>query len=181
MSLALLALVGALVFSSSASAFPVAKDGKIYACYKAKGKGKGTLRMVRGAKVRCPKRWKKVSWYAAGPVAGAPGAPGAAGPQGTGGQTGSVGVAELESKVTDLLTKVTQLETLLAGITRQQLLDTVGALPVVDALCTQTEALTNQSNGLGTALGGVNTILDTLTVLALPAVPAALPSFSCPS
>lgn len=189
--LLLLVLVGSLVFSSSASAaFPIARDGKIYACYKAKGKGKGTLRVVRGAKARCPKKWRKTSWYAAGPTAAAPGAPGPAGPQGSqgpqgergqAGTAGNVVVEDLEKQVNELLTKVVQLETLLGGITRQDLLDAVGTVPVVAALCTQAETLTNQSNGLGTALSGVNTILDTLTVLALPAVPAALPPFSCPS
>jgi hypothetical protein len=186
--LLLLTLVGSLVFSSSASAaFPIAKDGKIYACYKAKGKGKGTLRVVRSAKARCPKKWKKTSWYAAGPTAAAPGPAGpqgSQGPQGERGQTGTAGnvvVEDLEKQVNELLTKVLQLETLLGGITRQQLLDAVGAVPAVAALCTQAETLTAQSNGLGTALSGVNTIIDTLTVLALPAVPAALPSFSCPS
>jgi hypothetical protein len=193
LSLLLVALLGALVFSSSASAaFPIAKDGKIYACYKAKGKGKGTLRVVRGPKARCPKKWKKTSWYAAGPTAAAPGPPGPVGPEGAQGQQGQQGerglpgtagnvVEDLEKQVNELLTKVLALETLLGGITRQELLDAVGAVPAVGALCAQAETLTNQSNGLRTALGGLNTIVDTLTVMALPAVPTALPAFSCPS
>jgi hypothetical protein len=183
--LTLLAVLGALVFSASATAAsPIAKDGKIYACYKAKGKGKGTLRVTPRAKVRCPKKWKKISWYAATPAGqpGAPGSPGSAGSPGSQGGSGATGtgVGALESKVNELLTKVLQLETLLGGITRQQLLDAVGAVPAVAALCNQAQTLTNQSNGLGTALGGLNTVVATLTVLALPAVPTALPAFECP-
>src|SRR4051794_409521 len=116
MSLALLAVLGLAAFGSTASAAsPVAKDGKIHACYKAKGKGKGTLRLVRNGKARCPRKWKKVAWYAnsAGPAT--PGAPGPAGPQGSQGAQGERGatgtagnvvVTELESKVNELLTKV---------------------------------------------------------------------------
>jgi hypothetical protein len=186
--LLLLALAGMLVFSSSASAaFPIAKNGKIYACYKAKGKGKGTLRVVR-SKARCPKRWKKTSWYArGGPVApaGAPGPRGAQGPQGEKGASGTAGnvvVEDLEKQVNELLTKVLALETLLGGITRQELLDAVGAVPAVAALCTQAEDLTDQTTALGSALGSLNTVLEPLLPLFSPvAVPTALPPFSCPS
>jgi hypothetical protein len=187
--LLLLVLVGALVFSSSApAAFPVAKDGKIYACYKAKGKGKGTLRVVR-AKARCPKKWKKTSWYAAGPTAAAPGPPGPVGPEGQQGQQGERGlpgtagnvvVEDLEKQVTELLTKVQSLESVLKGVNNAQLKEAIAAVPVVDALCTQAEALNEQSGSLGTALGGVATVLDTLTLMDLPTIPAALPPFECP-
>jgi hypothetical protein len=81
-----LALCAFVLFTSSpATAGIVAKDGKIHACYKAKGKGKGSLRVVRGAKVKCPKKWKKVSWYASGPAGqqGAAGSPGGSGETGT--------------------------------------------------------------------------------------------------
>ncbi|HKH64731.1 MAG TPA: hypothetical protein VKA35_04645 [Solirubrobacterales bacterium] len=60
-----LANLAVLAFASTASAAsPIAKDGKIHACYKAKGKGKGTLRLVRNGKVRCPRKsrdWKTKS------------------------------------------------------------------------------------------------------------------------
>jgi hypothetical protein len=192
--LILLALIGSLLFSSSAAAaFPIAKDGKIYACYKAKGKGKGALRVVRGAKARCPKKWKKTSWYAAGPVAAAPGAPGPAGPQGAQGQqgergerglpgtAGNVNVEDLEKQVTELLTKVQSLESVLQGITNTGLKEAIASVPVVEELCDQSKALNEQTAALGTTLSAVNDILDPLTALGLPAIPAALPSFSCPA
>jgi hypothetical protein len=178
-SIALLLLaLGALLLptGSAAAASPIAKDGKIHACYKAKGKGKGTLRIVRSAKVKCPKKWKKVAWAATGipgPAGeagargetGATGATGGAGPQGLPGRNENVVVNELEDKVTELLTRVKQLEAL---------------VPAVTAVCTQTKALTQKSGELGTALGGLSTVLKTLTVLMVPSAPTALPAFECP-
>ena len=173
--LALVAVMSAvLLLSAPASAAGiVAKDGKIHACYKAKGKGKGTLRVVRSAKVKCPKKWKKVAWNAAGPAGegGAPGATGEAGGNGSSGiagTTGTVVVKQLEDKVAELLTKVKQLETL---------------IPTVTALCSQASALTSQMNSLEDALGGLklNAVLTTLGgVLEIPVLPGALPAFSCP-
>jgi hypothetical protein len=189
-ALFLLALCAfALVTSSPASAAGiVAKDGRIHACYKAKGKGKGTLRVVRNGKVRCPKKWKKVSWNAAGPAgsqgeAGAPGANGESGSNGSAGLPGTTGtltVKQLEDKVTELLNKVKSLEAILKGINNQQLQEAIAAVPVVQALCGQTKALNEKSGELGTALGGLSTVVDTLTVVGLPTIPTALPAFSCP-
>jgi hypothetical protein len=174
-----LLLLGALAVALSSSAPAsaagiVAKDGKIHACYKAKGKGKGTLRVVRSAKVKCPKRWKKVSWYAGsgiGTPTGVPGPAGPAGPQGPQGEKGTAGnivVEGLEDKVAELLTKVKELEAL---------------IPTVTALCSQASALTTQMNSLEDALGGLklNTVLTTLGgLLEIPTLPGALPAFSCP-
>jgi hypothetical protein len=128
-ALFLLGLCAFILFTSApaTAAGIVAKDGKIHACYKAKGKGKGTLRVVRSAKVKCPKKWKKTSWYAAGQPgpqgpqgesgqAGAAGATGATGAQGTPGRNENVVVNELEDKVTELLTKLQSLESVLKGI-----------------------------------------------------------------
>jgi hypothetical protein len=189
-ALFLLGLCAFLLFTSApaTAAGIVAKDGKIHACYKAKGKGKGTLRVVRSAKAKCPKKWKKTSWYASGPAGpqGASGAPGGNGETGTNGSsglpgtTGTVTVKALEDKLTELLTKVQSLEAILKGINNQQLQEAIAAVPVVDELCTQATALTSKSGELGSALGGLSTVLDTLTVLALPSIPTALPPFSCP-
>jgi hypothetical protein len=194
----LLALCAFVVLtSSSASAGIVAKDGKIHACYKAKGKGKGTLRVVRNAKVKCPKKWKKASWYASGPAGpqGAAGSPGGNGETGTNGSsglpgttaTGTVVTKGLEDKVTELLTKVQSLETILNGISNTQLKEAIAGIAKTEALeaavgslCTQASALTSKSGELGTALGGLKTVLDTLTVLALPSIPTALSPYSCP-
>lgn len=174
MPLLILALLGLLAFSSTASAAPpVARDGKIYACYKAKGKGKGTLRLVRSGKLRCPHRWKKVSWYANGgpaspqPLLASPGPKGDTGPQGQQGVPGTAGnvvVQTLEDKVSELLNRVETLE------------------GVVVSLCAQTELLNDQTSALGTTLGSLNTLLDTLLLGFSPIeVPTALPKFSCPN
>lgn len=189
-ALFLLGLCAFVLFTSApaAAAGIVGKDGKIHACYKAKGRGKGTLRVVRRAKVKCPKKWKKTSWYAAGQAGpqGAAGAPGGNGETGTNGSsglpgtTGTATVKALEDKVTELLTKVQSLETILKGINNQQLQEAIAAVPVVGELCTQATALTSKSGELGSALGGLSTVLDTLTILALHNIPTALPPFSCP-
>ncbi|HET7589977.1 MAG TPA: hypothetical protein VFK14_07300 [Solirubrobacterales bacterium] len=187
-------LVGALILlcvpASASARYPVAKDGRIHACFKAKGKRKGTLRVVRNAKVRCPRRWRKVAWRASGLPgpqgeqgprgdSGATGATGAAGAQGAPGRNENVVVDELEDKVTELLTKVQGLEAILGGVTNQQLQEAIAAVPVVGELCGQAKALTEKTGELGTALGGLGTILDTLTILALPSIPSALEPFEC--
>jgi hypothetical protein len=187
----ILALLGLLALASTASAAsPIAKDGKIHACYKVKGKGKGNLRLARNAKGSCPRRWKKVAWYANGGVVG-PGTPGPAGPKGETGPAGSQGekgtagnvvVEGLEDKVTELLTKVESLEAVLKGVTNAELLNAIGLAPAVGALCEQTEDLTGQTTALGTSLDSLNTVIGGLVVGFSPvSVPTALPVFSCPN
>ena len=184
-----LALLAFLVIGAPASAAPVTKDGKIYACYKAKGKGKGTLRLVRNGKVRCPRKWKKVSWYANAPgtpglVAppGPAGPKGDAGPRGEKGTAGNVVVESLEDKVSELLTKVESLEAVLNGVTNTDLLGAIDAVPAVGALCEQAEDLTSQTTALGSTLSSLNTVLSPLLLGFSPvSVPTALPPFSCPN
>lgn len=194
----LLGLSAFVLFTSSpaSAAGIVAKDGKIHACYKAKGKGKGTLRVVRSAKAKCPKKWKKVSWYASGPAGpqGASGNNGASGETGTNGSSGLPGtpatatvVKGLEDKVTELLTKVKSLETVLNGINNQQLKEAIAGIAKTEALegavgslCTQASALTSKSGELGSALGGLSAVVDTLTLMALPSIPTPLSPYSCP-
>lgn len=202
MSLVFGLMLGAFVLftSSPASAASiVAKDGRIHACYKAKGKGKGTLRVVRSAKAKCPKRWKKVSWYASGPAGprGASGNNGAPGETGTNGSNGTAGtpatatvVKQLEGKVTELLNKVASLETILNGVSNQQLKEAIASIADVKALeaavgslCSQSSMLTSQLNSVESALGGLklNAALTTLGgLLEVPTLPGPLSSFSCP-
>jgi hypothetical protein len=182
------ALILTAVSRSASAASPVAKDGRIHACYKAKGKAKGTLRLVRSAKVRCPRGWKKTAWSAGGVLGAAGenggngvGEPGSAGGNGANGTAGTnAKVTSLESQVTELLTKLKSLESVLAGITNTQLKEAIGNVPVVASLCAEAKKLNEQSNGLGTALGALGALLDPLTGGALPAIPAALPAFQCP-
>jgi hypothetical protein len=177
-SLALPLLLGVLVLAllppSASAGYPIAKDGKIYACFKAKGRGKGTVRVIRNAKVRCPRKWRKMAWNATvrpGPQgsAGAAGAAGPGGQQGPAGGTSSLAVKGLEDKVSELLTRIEGLEDL---------------IPTVQSLCTQAEVLTDQVNAVETALSGLglNGVLTTLGgLLEIPALPGALPSFNCPT
>jgi hypothetical protein len=186
-----LVLAAALLLSSSSStasaANPVGKDGRIHACYKAKGKGKGTLRLVGRGKARCPRKWRKVTWQArptTGPrgEAGAPGRAGQPGPTGASGADATTAVLGLESQLAQLLVKVETLEGILAGVTNQGLLGAIAAVPAVGALCEQTEGLTGQVDSLLTSVGGLNSLLDTLLVLFDPVgLPTALPAFSCPT
>jgi hypothetical protein len=197
-----LALCAFVLFTSSpaSAASLVGKDGQIHACYKAKGKGKGSLRVVRSAKVKCPKKWKKVSWYASGPAGqqGASGSPGGSGETGTNGSNGLPGtpatatvVKGLENKVTELLNKVTSLETVLNGINNQQLKEAIASIAdvkalesVVGSLCSQSSTLTSQLNSVESAFGGLklNAVLTTLGgLLEVPTLPGPLSSFSCPS
>lgn len=188
----ILALLGLLAFSATASAAPpIAKDGRIHACYKVKGKGKGNLRLARNAKGRCPRKWRKIAWSVGGsvpgplPPAGAKGdtgAPGPRGEQGPPGTAGNVVVKQLEDKVTELLTKVQTLEGVLSGVTNTELLNAIGAVPAVGALCEQAEDLTSQTTALGTSLSSLNTVLNPLLIGFSPVtVPTALPAFSCPN
>lgn len=186
-ALSLLLCATALLFvSASASAsYPIAKDGKIYACFKTKGKAKGTIRVIRSAKVRCPRKWRKMAWNAVvrpGPEGqeGAAGSNGLPGPKGEPGTAGNVVVEGLEDKVNELLTRVESLETLLTGVTNTGLLNAIGLVPVVGELCEQTEELNDQTTALGTTLGSLNAVLDTLLLGFSPIeVPTALLDFTC--
>jgi hypothetical protein len=186
---AITALVGAVLLAlvlagSAAVAAPIAKDGKIHACYQVKGKRKGALRVVSGN--RCRRGERKVAWIATGSV-GAPGQQGARGGQGSQGPAGPPGAAAdsglLEARIAALTLKVEGLEGLLAGITRADLLGAIGGLASLDALCDQTAALTNQANLLRGAIAGLS-LNNALTLLGgllnIPALPVALPVFDCP-
>lgn len=185
-AIGLLLIAGA---GSAPAASLIAKDGRIHACYKVKGKGKGTLRVVRSAKVRCPRGWKKTAWSTSGApgTAGENGAGGGAGEPGSAGGNGASGaagtsakVSSLESQVTELLTKLKGLESILAGITNSDLKGAIGAVPVVSALCGQAQSLNEQSSKLGESTGALNTVVKTLVPLFAPVAVPALPAFSCP-
>lgn len=195
-SLLLFALVGllSLALASTALAAPaVGKNGQVDACYRVKGKAKGAMRVVPAGK-KCKKGERKLAWSVTGPP-GAQGATGAQGGQGAQGSSGSngtngaagtpaTGVVALETKVASLTLEVSALEGILQGVSNTGLTAAVKAVPQEGALCTQATSLTSQSNQLGTALGGLslNGILTGLGgLLNIPAVPTALPAFTCPS
>jgi hypothetical protein len=191
-----LAVVLFLVLPGPASAARiVGKDGKVYACYKTKGKAKGNVRLIP-KRSHCRRGEKKVSWNATGP-GGQSGENGGAGENGSGGETGAGGTAGLETRVTNLLNRVETLEDKLKGITNlalsevlsklqgvsgAQLQQAIGAVADVNALCSQATVLTSQVDSLGTALGGLSLggVIPLGLKLLVPNLPASLPSFGCP-
>jgi hypothetical protein len=194
--LAAAALCVALAADAGAAKL-VGKDGKVYACYKAKGKSKGAVRLVT-KKGHCKKGEKKVSWNVSGPAgeAGQGGENGSGGESGSGGETGATGAKGLEQKVTALTSKVTSLESILGGITNSdltgmlsklqgisgtQLQETVASLADVKALCTQATTLTSQANALGATFGGIELggVIPSLLQLVVPAAPPSLAAFGC--
>lgn len=175
----------------------VGKDGKVHACYKAKGKSKGAVRLVP-KKAHCRRGEKKISWNAAGPAgeAGRSGENGAAGEGGPAGERGAT-LPALEQRITALTDKVTELEGVLKGITNTELLgalsklqgisptqlqEAVSSVAKVTALCSQTSQLTGQSNALGGAIGGLNLIgaLPGVELEKTVPIPTPLSSFACP-
>lgn len=152
----------------------VGKDGVIYACYKAGGKHKGSVRLV-AKQMHCRGSERKLKWSVRGP-AGPSGTSGAAGTDGQTGATGETGKAGLESKVTELTTRVETLEATLKGVSNETLTKTVAN---VNALCTRATDLTDQVNDLGTAIGDISIKTLLAVVLEMPTLPSALPGFNC--
>jgi hypothetical protein len=192
------ALCAAVVVGEASGAL-IGKNGRVYACYKAKGKRKGAVRLVP-KKGKCHKGEKKVSWSAAGPSGqsgenGQNGENGAAGEGGAGGEKGAAGTQGLEKQVQSLTTKVTSLEGVLKGITNgdltgmlgklsgvssgTQLQEAIATVPVVKTLCDQTSKLGEQSNAMSSAVEGISLIGVTLLELFVPQLPPALPKLGC--
>src|SRR5882757_7512011 len=193
--LAAAALCAAALVTDAGAAKLVGKDGKVYACYKAKGKSKGAVRLVT-KKGHCKHGEKKISWNAAGPAgeSGQSGENGGNGESGSSGEQGAKGAPTLEQRVQTLTNKVSSLESVLKGITNTELLgalsklqgvsgtglqEAVASVPVVKTLCAQTGKLTEQSNAFGTTVEGITLVGLTVLELLVPQIPAALPSFSC--
>ncbi len=200
--LAAAALCAAVVVAGASAAGLGGNGGRVYACYKAKGKRKGAVRLVN-KKGKCHKGEKKTSWSVSGPSGqsgenGSNGENGAGGEGGAGGEKGTA-VQGLEKGIQSLTSKLTSLESVLKGInpgeltgllsklqgiTPTQLQEAVASVTKVNALCDQTKTLTSQSNALGSALGGLKLInvlppLEVGLEKAVP-IPNPLSSFSCP-
>ncbi len=152
--------------STSLAASPVGKDGTIHACYKVKGKPKGTLRVV-GVKKHCKRGERKVVWNAAGQggqggTAGQPGSNGSGQP-GTAGSNGSSSANEavLKTEIASLEVKIGSLEGILKGVSNGDLL---GSLATVKGL--------NNADLLGAvdAVKGLNNADLTEAVNSLPVV-----------
>jgi hypothetical protein len=157
-----LALLFAGVDSAQAASV-IGPGGQVSSCYVKKGKAKGTMRVVPPGK-RCRRNEKPLTLSAQGQ----PGLTGQTGGQGGSGQTSS----SLESRVT-------QLESVLSGITNGDLLTTSGS---VDSLCAEVPTVVGQVNSVRTVLSGLSLTAPLLALgsLVVPALPAALPAFACP-
>jgi hypothetical protein len=191
----------ACLAGNAAARGPVGKDGQIHACYRVKGKPKGELRVVSSAKTHCRRGERKTTWSVASSSGGSTAGVGGQGAQGQSGANGSVSSddAALKAQVGALTLKVQALESVLQGITNgdltgmlatlqgldnEGLTSAVNSLAATEALCEQSEALTEQVNlvagvveGLG--LNGILTGLGGL--LVIPTLPTALAPFNCPT
>jgi hypothetical protein len=194
-ALALAVALCLLVAAPASAGRLVGKDGKVYACYKTRGKAKGSVRLV-AKKAKCRKGEKKISWSVTGPPGGA-GENGESGSNGNAGEGGGPGATGVETRVNNLVNRVESLEDKLKGITNlaltevisklqgisgAQLQQAISSIANVKALCTQASALTQRANELSSAIGGLslNTFLTTLGgLLQIPTLPAALPAFNC--
>lgn len=115
-----MAVVGliSVAFAGAAVAAPIAKNGKVNACYRIKGKAKGAMRVVPANK-KCRHGERKLAWSVAGPV-GPVGSAGTAGSNGSTGATGAQGStdeAALQAKIAGLTLKLEGLEGTLQGVT----------------------------------------------------------------
>ena len=176
--------------AQAGAAFNPGAGGVLYACVKVKGKHKGAMKLV-GAHKKCKHGQRKLAWNVTG-AAGAPGTNGTSGGSGTPGSSGTNDstlqsqidtltqkLTSLESTVTSLAGTVTGLQSTVAGLA-----STVTGLQTTSgSLCTQLSAVTAQSDALRTVIGGLalNGVLTGLGgVLTIPALPAALGTYTCP-
>lgn len=138
----IVSLVGAAILlfalvGTAGAASPVGKDGKIHACYRVKGKPKGSLRIVPAKQKRCKRGERKVAWNASS-MTGVPGVNGTVGTTGSSqaganGANGTDGSTEagLKTQVASLNVKIDSLEKTLEGVTNG---DLVGSLQTLEGL-----------------------------------------------
>ena len=186
-------LLAALAESGSAAGL-LGKDGRVYACYRTKGKAKGSVRLVAKRK-HCRKGEKKISWNATG-QAGENGQGGSNGESGPGAEPGGQGGQGLEGRIEKLTDRVETLEEKLKGIANTdltgmlsklngvsatQLQEAVKGVANVNALCAQATKLTDQTQALGGAFETAKVLGLMGLSLAVPGLPTALPDFGCPA
>lgn len=172
-----ISLPGAVATASAAKM--VARNGRIYACYRlGGGRAKGSVRLVP-RRMHCRRGERKLSWSVRGPrgPAGQSGSAGAAG-----GAALEARLSSLESRLTELGNRVGALEGVLEGIANAQLREAIAAVADVKALCTQMTTVTDRVDALGGAFEGLGLggVIPAGLELLAPALPAALPSFACP-
>jgi uncharacterized protein YoxC len=162
---ALSALVFSTVGAGAASAQSFGKDGTIHACYKAKGKNKGALRVVPASRAcRKLRGFRPLSWGADSTAGGAgqSGSQGAAGSGGDVGQPGPEGkqgtpgaASQVEKSLIDTVDSQTkQINSLTKEVTdlTDEVLDLEGDV-------------TTLTSGLGSVEGNVTSLTSGLTNL----------------
>lgn len=182
LSLAAVALFSMAVAATAIAAPVAGKDGKIHACYRVKGKAKGSVRVVPANK-RCRRGERKLAWGVAGPpgsqgssgspgsqgangASGAQGQPGAKGDQGTQGAA-NTGEAVLETKITNLTVKIASLENILSGVTKVGLTEAVTDLPLVKtslaSLLPKVEGLEDELEPIASSLPALKSTVEGLS------------------
>ncbi len=178
------AALGALAFSTagaSAAGQPFGKDGTIHACFKAKGKNRGALRVVpQSTSCRKLHGWRPVSWSAtgspgsvqagAGGAAGVGGEPGSKGERGPEGKEGAQGPAgEIEKSLLETIqNQTTQIDQLTKQVTdlSGEVLALEGSLVNLSGGVANLEGdVTDLSGGLVDLEGTVGETCDQLTTL----------------
>lgn len=161
------------------------KSGVVYACYKVKGKNRGTVRVVK--RPRACKRlrgWRRMSWSATGHSgpAGATGVAGTAGQQGIAGPQGSEGAAGPAGVVEKSLVETVELQTVQIQELTSQVSTLTGQLTTLEAtvgsVCTQLTAVTDGFDGLVGAVAGIS-LIGGIGVLEIPLLPELLGTFEC--
>jgi hypothetical protein len=141
------------------AASPIGADGTVHACYKAKGKAKGTLRVVPTGKACKKKRHEKpIVWALKGPA-------------------GTSGAAATQGDVSGLLDLIHQQSAAIDSLKGQ-------LQAVLTPVCSQLTILTQQANLLRSVINGLglNGVLTGLGgLLIVPTVPAPLDAFDCPA
>jgi hypothetical protein len=190
-AIATVAALSALFLSTAvpAGAAKPGKSGVIYACFKAKGKNKGSLRVV-ASKRGCKKMrgWRPLSWTVNGSGArvgqGQAGAQGHPGPEGKQGQAGAAGQVE-QSLLETIENQTTQINALSADVSdlTDEVLSLEGDLGELEGTvgdtCAQLSVLTDQTDEvleslLGASIGGI-----VGGVFNVPSPPDPLGAFEC--
>jgi uncharacterized protein YoxC len=162
---ALSALVLSTVGAGTASAQSYGKDGTIHACYKAKGKNKGALRVVSASRAcRKLRGFRPLSWSADGTVGGSgqngsQGAAGSGGDAGQPGPEGKQGTPGAASQVEKTLIETVDSQTKQINGLTKEVTDLAGEVLDLEA------DVTTLTSGLGSVEGNVTSLTSGLTDL----------------
>ncbi|HET8863701.1 MAG TPA: hypothetical protein VFM94_10670 [Solirubrobacterales bacterium] len=184
-AIAALSALFLLMTGAATAAQPYGKDGVIHACFKAKGKNKGALRVVPAARgCKRLRGWRPIAWSANGSSGalgqnGSQGAGGGRGEQGEAGPEGKQGLQGLAGQVEESLVETVKTQSAEIKALTDQLTTLEGT---VEGACAQLTALTDQTNDIVTGVTSLdlNNALELIgAVIAFPNLPATLETFEC--